>query len=69
MKPIIMPPLEMHPRDLYQKSALTHEQLSVYYGVSRETVSRWISGKQNPRRSIRIQTVAIARELGLGSCQ
>jgi DNA-binding transcriptional regulator YiaG len=65
MSTIIMPPLEMHPRDLYQKSKLTHEQLSVHYGVARETVSRWISGKQNPRRSIKIQTVAIARELGI----
>jgi DNA-binding transcriptional regulator YiaG len=65
MSAIIMPPPEMHPRDLYQKSKLTHEQLSIYYGVARETVTRWISGKQNPRRSVKIQTVAIARQLGI----
>lgn len=65
MKSVIMEPPQMHPRDLYLKSQLTHEQLSIYYGVARETVTRWISGKQEPRQSIKIHTAALARQLGI----
>ena len=61
----VTPPPERHPRDIYFATDLSHEQLSIYYGVTRETVTRWLTGKRYPPRSARITTALLWDYLGL----
>lgn len=62
---LVTPPRERHPRDLYYATQYSHEQLAVLYGVTRESVTRWLTGKHIPPRSMQQYTALLWDYLGL----
>ncbi|MCT7970367.1 helix-turn-helix domain-containing protein [Laspinema sp. D1] len=62
---LVTPLPERHPRDLYYATQYSHEELAVLYGVTRETITRWLTGKHIPPRSMQITTALLWNHLGL----